>query len=82
MKFHVQFTYKSSERENLLRLLQSGGVVTERPLKLVGAWIAAQTGVAYAVVETEDANAIYELCAVWSDYGQIVLTPIIPVSEL
>lgn len=82
MKFHVQFTYKASEREKLLRFLHGGGLAADGPLKLAGAWIAAQTGVGYALVETKDARAIYELCAGWTEYGQITVTPVVPVADL
>jgi hypothetical protein len=82
MKFHVQFTYKPSEREKLIHFLRDGGLTAEGPLKLTGAWIAAQTGVGYALLETREAKAIYELCREWSEYGQVTVTPVLPATDI
>ncbi len=40
MQFHVEFKYRSEEREKLIRFLDAGFLQTEEPLKIVGAWIA------------------------------------------
>lgn len=82
MKFHVHFTYKAAERENLLRLLHLEGLSADGPLKIVGAWIAVQTGVGFALVDSKDAKAIYDLSLVWSDYGQITITPVIEAADV
>ncbi len=81
MKFHVQFTYKAAEREKLLRCLHGEGLTAEGPLKLVGAWIAVQTGVGFALIDSQDAKAIFDLCSVWSEYGQITVTPVIEAAD-
>ena len=82
MTFHITFTYKTAEREKLLHLLHGGALTADGPLKLAGAWISAQTGAGFAVIETKDAKAIYDLCSGWSEYGQITVTPVIAAADL
>jgi hypothetical protein len=81
MKFHVHFTYESQDREKVLRFLESGGLSSDA-VKVKGAWIAAETGFGFAILEADDAKPLYELCAEWSEYGQLQLTPLISVRDL
>jgi hypothetical protein len=81
MKFHVEFSYNSESREKALRFLKGDGL-KEGGLKVKGVWIAAQTGTGFAVVDTDDATALYALCSQWSDYGTLKVTPVIAGSEL
>jgi len=82
MKFHVHFTYKVAEREKLLQLLQSGGLSAEGQLKIIGAWLAVQTGIGFALIESKDAKAIYDMSSIWSDYGQITITPVVEATDV
>jgi|GEM_PF-2407581 len=82
MKFHVHFTYKAAEREKLLRILSDGALSSDGPLKIVGAWISVQTGDGFALVDSKDAKAIYNLSSVLSDYGQITITPVIEAADV
>lgn len=50
MKFPIAFTYRFDERDKVLNFLHSGGLEFEKELKLVGCWIAVQTGSGYAIV--------------------------------
>lgn len=82
MMFHVEFTYSSGQREKLLRLVESEGLKANGPLKFRGAWVAAQTGKGFAIIETDDASALYDICSQWVDYGGIQLTPVISAKEV
>ncbi len=82
MTFHVEFTYSSGEREKLLRFMGSEGVKGEGPLKFKGAWVAAQTGKGYAIIDTDDASALYDICCRWVDYGSVQLTPVISAGQV
>lgn len=82
MKFHVEFTYKSGDREKLLRYMTSEGLKSNGTVKFKGAWIAAETGRGFAIVETDDGAALYELCSQWIDYGELKVTPVIAASEI
>ncbi len=82
MRFHVIFEYPSESREKLLQLVETGGLQTDGAIKVIGAWIAAETGSAFAVMETNDAKALYALCSNWSEYGTVHVTPVISVKEL
>jgi hypothetical protein len=82
MKFHVQFTYKAADREELLRFLHTEGLNSEGLVKLIGAWIAVQTGVGFAVIDSKDAKAVYDRCSRWSEYGQITVTPVIEAANV
>ena len=81
MKFHLEFTYQPQVREKLLRLLESDGLSAEG-VTIKGAWVAAQTGFGYAIVEADDVKPLHDLCAAWSEYGQVDLTPLISVKSL
>ena len=81
MKFMVQFGYKSSEKENLLRQLDVGGL-EQHGLSVAGAWIAVQTGLGFVLVDTDDALKLYEVCSKWSDYGALTIYPVIDASEI
>ncbi len=82
MRFHVILEYPSESREKLLQLVGSGALHAEESIKVVGAWIAAETGSAFAVMETNDAKALYAICSNWSEYGTVHVTPVISVKEL
>ncbi len=82
MKFHVEFAYAPGDREKLLRVLQGGGLSAAGPLTIDGAWVAIQTGSGYAVIDTKDAKAFYQLCSAWSDFGQVKVTPILAASDV
>jgi hypothetical protein len=77
MKFHVEFTYGTANREKLLKFFHSGGLFGDGPVKITGAWISIQTGNGFALIETKDGKAFFELCSSWSEYGQIKVTPVI-----
>jgi len=82
MKFHIEFTYGPEQREKLLNFLRIGGLPADGPVKVLGAWLAVQTGGAYAVIDGGDATAIYQLCSAWSEYGQVKVTPVIDATAL
>jgi hypothetical protein len=82
VRFHIEFSYRAEEREKLLSFLHGGGLAADGPLKVLGAWIAVQTGTGFALVETKDSRAFYQLCSVWSDYGQLKVTPVIEATEI
>lgn len=82
MQFHVKFTYNSENRENLLRFLGAGGLDSESPLKVVGAWVAVESGSGYAIIQTKDALALHNLCSEWSEYGEVNIDPIVSVKEI
>lgn len=82
MRFMATFTYDPKVRERLLKFLHGGGLDGGSSLKVAGAWLSAQTGTGYAVLEADDARAIYDLSVSWSEFGQINLTPVIPVKDL
>lgn len=82
MKFPIAFTYRFDERDKVLNFLHSGGLEFEKELKLVGCWIAVQTGSGYAIVDAKNSKAIYEHCSRWSEFGQISVTPVIDVADV
>ena len=81
MKFHVEFTYDTQVREKLLHFFQHGGLNADGPVKISGAWIAIQTGTAFALIETKDGKAFFDLCSSWSEYGEIKVTPVIDAAS-
>lgn len=82
MRFHAEFTYDSKEREKLFQFLNAGALKTDAALKIVGTWLAVETGTGFAIIETDDAQALYSLCAAWSEYGKAKVTPVVSVKEL
>ncbi len=82
MKFVIEFTYSTEEREKLLNFLQTGALTPDGPVKVLGAWVAIQTGNGYAVIDTKDSTAMYQICSSWSEYGQVKVTPVIDVAGL
>ena len=82
MKFHVEFTYRVQDREKVLNFLHTGGLSPEGPAKVLGAWLAVQSGSGYAMIETKDSTAIYLLCSEWAEYGQVKVTPVIDVASI
>lgn len=82
MKFHAEFSYTASDREKVLRLLHGGGLTSDSPLKILGSWVALQTGVGFAMIEAKDAKSIYDLASSWADFGQLKLTPVIEVENI
>ena len=65
-----------------MRFLRQGGLETEGQAKIRGAWVAAQTGRGFAIVETGDAQALYGLCPAWSDFGEVQVTPVVSAEEV
>ena len=82
MTFHVTFTYDASSRDHLLNFLKAGGLRTDGSIKIVGAWVALETGVAFAIVKSDNAKSIYEMCSAWTEYGEITVTPVLAASDL
>lgn len=81
MLFHVEFQYDPSEREKVLNFLQSGALKPDGHVKVVGAWIAMETGSGYAILDSKDGNAVFQLCSAWTEYGQLRLTPIVNAAD-
>ncbi len=82
MKFHLQLDYQKAERENALNLLHAGGLNPHGPVKIEMVWVAVQTCTAFALVETTDPKAMYELCSRWSDVGKVTVTPVLSASSI
>jgi hypothetical protein len=82
MQFHAEFTYQPQEREKLFHFLDAGALKTATSLKIIGAWLAVETGIGFAILETDDAKALYQLCAAWSEYGACKVTPLLGVKEI
>jgi len=82
MRFHVEFTYSSSSRDKVLRLLRDRGLNPGNNLKILQAYVAIATGTGYVIVDTNKAAALYEACSAWSDIGQLKVTPVIEVDEI
>lgn len=82
MIFHVAFDYRVQDREKLLHFLHSGGLSTEGPATVLGAWLAVQSGTGFALIETDDGTAIYLLCSKWAEYGKVQVTPVIDASTI
>ena len=81
MKFHVEFSYDTAGREKLLNFFRHGGLDTDGPVKIAGAWISIQTGNGFALVDTKDGKAFFELCSAWSEYGELKVTPVIDAAS-
>ena len=82
MKFHVTFSLSSQDRDQVFRKLQTGALESESSVRLVSAWVAAQGGLGFAVVETDDAAALYRLCSTWNDAGDLDVIPVVSADEL
>lgn len=82
MTFHAEFNYAPDQREKLLRLLHGDGLKVGAGLKVKGAWVAAQTGTGYALLETDDASSLYALCTQWTDCGRVTLTPVVAAADV
>ena len=82
MKFVIEFTYNTEEREKLIKFLQSGALDPDGSVKVVGAWIAVQTGSGYALLDTKDSKAMYQMCSSWSEYGKVRVTPVLDVAGI
>lgn len=82
MKFHVEFSYTTGHRAELIRTLAQGGLQSDSEVKVVGAWVAVETGFGYAILESDNAKALYEMCSRWSDYGDLQVTPIVSAKEI
>lgn len=82
MTFHIQFVYAPSNHERLVRLLHQGGLDTTGAVKIRQSWLAVQTGIGYALAESDDAAKLYQACSVWSEYGQLTVTPVVSIDDL
>ena len=82
MRFHVKFTYGSENREKVLQLLHQGVLKSEATVKAERVWIAIGSGVGFAILETNDEKALYQLGVTWSDFGELEFTPIIEAKSI
>jgi mannose-1-phosphate guanylyltransferase len=82
MRFHVRFTYGTENREKALQLLRQGALKAEASVKAERAWVAIGSGIGFAILETSDDKALYELAVTWSDFGELEFTPIIEVKSV
>ncbi|MDA1229589.1 MAG: DUF3303 family protein [Planctomycetota bacterium] len=82
MKFHVKFTYGSANRDKVLQLLHQGALKSEATVKAERVWSAIGAGMSFAILETNDEKALYELGVTWSDFGQLEITPIIDTKNI
>lgn len=77
----VEFTYDAEHREFVFRHLKEGGIA-DMGVKIEGAWLAAQTGVAYVMVKAKNSLELYQACARWADYGKLKITPVVSVTDI
>lgn len=82
MMFHLKLEYKSTERENALDLLHTGGLDTECGVAIETSWVAVETCTAFALVETTNAKGMYDLCSRWSDVGTVTVTPVLSSAKI
>jgi hypothetical protein len=82
MTFHVQFDFQPQDRERLVRFLHQNERSAADGVKFAGRWLAIQSGTGFAILETDDAGAIYALCSAWSDYGQVNVTPVVHARDV
>ncbi|MCP4460413.1 MAG: DUF3303 domain-containing protein [Cytophagales bacterium] len=51
-------------------------------MKVEGAWLGAQTGIAYVVVEADKDVDLYHACSRWTEYGTLKMIPVVSLSEI
>lgn len=76
MKFLVSWTLTSATyRATIARFLQAGGL-PPAGVKLIGRW-HGMSGNGCAVVETNDAKALYAWIAEWGEFLTLQTTPVL-----
>lgn len=81
MKFHLKLTIDPDNRESVIRYFNAGGAETTDGVKLEGVWVAAQTGIGFMILSTDDGKALHQYISTWADVATIELTPIIEACE-
>ena len=79
MKFMITWSVKpTQQKEATARFLETGGG-PPAGVKMLGRWHGA--GLGYVLGETNDAKAIYEWTARWTDLLEFVVTPVMEDAE-
>lgn len=80
MKFLVQWSLSPATfRATIGRFLEAGGLPPEG-VRMIGRW-HGMSGKGCAVVETDDASALYEWIAEWSEFLHIETSPALEDDE-
>lgn len=82
VRFMIEYRYEADKRESILRAFKERGLSDEPALKVLGAWVAIETGLAYVLAESKDAVPLYEACSEWSDHGSVKVTPVISLDQI
>ena len=77
----IELSYGAEHREQVFRNFKEGGL-SASGVEVKGAWLAAQTGVAYVIVEVEKGADLYQACSRWADCGELTITPLVSASEI
>ena len=67
MQFMIQLQVDKNQKENVFHKIQKSGIKQDVfPGPKV--WVAAKTGLAFILIETDDASKIWNFCSEWADY--------------
>lgn len=80
MSAHVPFDHLPQDRERLLRFLHQGDFDTGDVAPVSAGRRAVRSGGGYAVPQADDAVGFYELLAVWSEYGPLAGSSVVPLA--
>jgi hypothetical protein len=79
MKFMIEWSVEPDrQKEATARFLQTGGGPPEG-VKMLGRWHGASKG--FVLSETNDAKALFEWTARWTDLLKFVVTPVVEDAE-
>ena len=82
MLFMCVYTWKPEQSSEVIKRLREGGHVTPEGVEIIGWWADVGKGRSYAVIETDDIEAMLLLNLPWADVMEADIVPVMKVEGI
>ena len=82
MKFLVELRFQTGGKVKALEAFELRGPNRHPGVTFRGAWVATQSDVAYALVDSDDEGLVSKAAQSWAEQGDYRITQVIDVDQL
>jgi hypothetical protein len=81
MKYMIEFRLKPGHKEKALARFEQIGPNRNPGISFRGAWIGAQSDLAFALVESDDESRVAAVAQSWSEHADTTLHAVVDIEQ-